>query len=150
MVREGLALIQSTTAFSFIDFWPKGNSRMPAVDFWERAKKVQLVWQCREAGTYPLCRLNKFFWDLTLYKIIVQCNVAFGPHSGSPEDCGLNPAPTVRQLHIFEKKRIVDNEGKSPTYFPQQSPPITIPPPSPDFCPDVGLELHPDPEHCER
>jgi len=80
-------------------------------------------------GAIPECQLWTFEKEqrrCNLYDNAEKlCNVAFGPHSGSPEDCGLNPAPT-------------------------QDPPITIPPPSPDFCPDVGLELHPDPDHCER
>ena len=31
-----------------------------------------------------------------------------------------------------------------------QVPVPTVPEPEPNFCPDQGLELHPDPDHCER
>merc|ERR1711973_6195 len=54
----------------------------------------------------------------------MKCNVAFGPSSGSPADCGgitFPPGPT----------------------------PSPIDPPTPDFCPDNGLEIKPDPNHCD-
>jgi len=54
----------------------------------------------------------------------MKCNVAFGPSSGSPADCGgitFPPGPT----------------------------PSPIDPPTPDFCPDNGLEIKPDPDHCD-
>jgi len=85
----------------------------------------------RVCGAYPDCKLWTFENEqerCSLYNDAeMRCNIAFGPHSGSPDQCG-GPISTI-----------------APTV-----PVPTVPEPEPNFCPDQGLELHPDPDHCER
>merc|ERR1711971_823269 len=87
----------------------------------------------RFCGGYPECKLWTFekqeercsLWD----DAGNRCKIAFGPHSGTPEQCESSVLPT-----------------QEPT-----TPGPTVPEPSPNFCPpDAGLVLHPDPDHCER
>jgi len=82
-------------------------------------------------GGYPDCKLWTFEKEQERCNLYnddgKRCKVAFGPHSGSPTECG----NTISTL--------------APTV-----PPPTVQPPSPNFCPDVGLSLHPDPENCGR